>query len=187
LIFQRQKRSDLMGESKKEALRVRFDSSVRLEFHGAKLSSDGGLLVYRELDQALGLTALAEEVLQDTRTGQNTQHTMTALIRQAIYGRLAIYEDASAAKARVEARLVVGKGGNCLKGNPKYCPEEGPWISFEFESGMKSLAFDQGRWENQLKDQEGRTIWLAKWEMSAEQRRPRSPQPHGRSLRVVLC
>jgi hypothetical protein len=68
-MFQQEKRRDLMGERKKEALRVEFDSSVRLEFHGAKLTSDGGLLVYRELDEALGLTMLAEEGLQDARTG----------------------------------------------------------------------------------------------------------------------
>ena len=78
-----------MGERKKEALRVQFDPSVRLEFHGAKLTSDGGLLVYRELDETLGLTALANEKLRDIRTGKNTQHTLTALLRQAVYGRLA--------------------------------------------------------------------------------------------------
>lgn len=82
-----------MGESKQEAVALAFDSRVRLEFHGAKLSSDGGLLLYRELDEVLGLTTLAEEVLQDTRTGQNMQHTLTALLRQAVYGRLAGYED----------------------------------------------------------------------------------------------
>ena len=78
-----------MGESKREALRVQFDPSVKLEFHGAKVSSDGGLLLYRELDETLGLTGLANEKLQDTRTGKNTQHTMTALLRQSVYGRLA--------------------------------------------------------------------------------------------------
>ena len=100
-----------MGERKKEALRVEFDSSVRLEFHGAKLTSDGGLLVYRELDEALGLTMLAEEGLQDVRTGQNTQHTLTALLRQSVYGRLAGYEDTNdAERLRVDPtmRQVVG-------------------------------------------------------------------------------
>ena len=87
-MFEQQKLRDLMGESKKEALRVQFDPSVKMEFHGAKLTSDGGLIVYRELDEVLGLTTLAEEVLQDSRTGQNTQHTLTALLRQAVYGRL---------------------------------------------------------------------------------------------------
>ena len=73
-----------MGESKKAALRVEFDSGVKLEFHGAKVTSDGGLLVYRELDEVLELTALANEKLQDTRTGKNKQHTMTALLRQSV-------------------------------------------------------------------------------------------------------
>ena len=101
-----------MGESKKEALRVQFDSSVKMEFHGAKLTSDGGLLVYRELDEVLGLTTLAEEVLQDSRTGQNTQHTLTALLRQAVYGRLAGYEDTNdAERLRVDPALRQIVGG----------------------------------------------------------------------------
>ena len=62
-MFEQQKLRDLMGESKKEVLRVQFDPSVKMEFHGAKLTSDGGLIVYRELDEVLGLTTLAEEVL----------------------------------------------------------------------------------------------------------------------------
>ena len=101
-----------MGESKKEALRVEFDSSVKMEFHGAKLTSDGGLIVYRELDEVLGLTTLAEEVLQDSRTGQNTQHTLTALLRQAVYGRLAGYEDTNdAERLRVDPALRQIVGG----------------------------------------------------------------------------
>jgi len=101
-----------MGESKKEALRVQFDPSVKMEFHGAKLTSDGGLIVYRELDEVLGLTTLAEEVLQDSRTGQNTQHTLTALLRQAVYGRLAGYEDTNdAERLRVDPALRQIVGG----------------------------------------------------------------------------
>jgi hypothetical protein len=34
--------------------RVDFDRQVRLEFRGTQLRSDGGLLVVRELDDALG-------------------------------------------------------------------------------------------------------------------------------------
>jgi hypothetical protein len=54
-----------MGESRKEALRLGFDGAVRLEFHGATVSSDGGLLPYRDLDDALGLTAPAGGALTD--------------------------------------------------------------------------------------------------------------------------
>ena len=56
-----------MGDGKKGVLRVAFDKRIKLEFHGAKITSDGGLLLYRELDEALGLTEVAEEGLEDPR------------------------------------------------------------------------------------------------------------------------
>jgi hypothetical protein len=80
-----------MGDSQNEALRVDFDHHVKLEFHGSTVTSDAGLLAYRELDDALGLTSAAASALQDTRTGQNTQHSLLALLRQSIYSRMAGY------------------------------------------------------------------------------------------------
>ena len=56
------------------ALRVTFDHRLKLEFHGSKITSDAGLLAFRELDDALGLTERAGEVLTDTRTGQNSRY-----------------------------------------------------------------------------------------------------------------
>src|SRR5918993_462539 len=83
----------LAGEAQKADLRVAFDRRLKLEFHGSRVTSDAGLLAFRELDDALGLTELAGQILADTRTGRNGRHTLTAQLRQAIFGRLAGYED----------------------------------------------------------------------------------------------
>src|SRR4051794_2482357 len=81
------------GEADGAALRVTFDHRLKLEFHGSKVTSDAGLLPVRDLDDALGLTDLAGEALTDTRTGQNSRHTLIAQLRQSVFGRLAGYED----------------------------------------------------------------------------------------------
>ena len=81
------------GETKRGGLRVDFDRRLKLEFHGSKITSDAGLIAYRELDDALGLTQVAGDRLIDPRTGKNGQHGMTGLFRQSTFGRLGGYED----------------------------------------------------------------------------------------------
>jgi hypothetical protein len=82
-----------MGEKAKEVLKLQFDKRLRLEFHGARITSDAGLLACRELDGVLELTQMAPVYLQDTRGGRNVQHEMVPLLRQSVYSRLAGYED----------------------------------------------------------------------------------------------
>jgi len=82
-----------MGEKTKEALKLQFDKRLRLEFHGARITSDAGLLVVRELDEALGLTEKVPNYLRDSRGGRNVQHEIVPLLRQSVYSRLAGYED----------------------------------------------------------------------------------------------
>jgi len=74
-------------------MKVGFDGGIRLEFHGAKITSDGGLLAYRDLDDALGLFDSVSTNFHDNRTGRNIQHAMHTFLRQSIYSRLAGYED----------------------------------------------------------------------------------------------
>ena len=79
-------------------MRMGFDGGIKLEFHGAKVTSDGGLLAYRELDDALGLFDAVSTALREQRTGRNIQHAMTTLLRQSVNSRLAGYEDVNDAE-----------------------------------------------------------------------------------------
>jgi hypothetical protein len=86
------------GEARELPLRPTFDRRIKLEFHGARITSDGGLLAYRELDDVLGLTEIAITELLDGRRGKNARHTLGGLFRQSVFGRLAGYEDVNDAE-----------------------------------------------------------------------------------------
>ena len=79
-----------MGDGEKASLRLQFNPKVRLAFHGATITTDAGLLAFREFDDALGLTEIAEDYLQESRTGRNIHHHLVPLLRQSIYSRLVL-------------------------------------------------------------------------------------------------
>jgi Transposase DDE domain group 1 len=84
--------ADPTDEANRGALRLDFDRCL-LQFRGSAITSDAGLLPYRELDDAVGLTDTAANTLADARTGKNIRHLLRGLLRQSVFGRLAGYED----------------------------------------------------------------------------------------------
>ena len=60
------------GDSESDALRLDFDRLINAQFRGSAATSDAGLLAYRELDDALGLTTMAGERLADARAPVGT-------------------------------------------------------------------------------------------------------------------
>ena len=86
-----------MGESQKQAFQLSFNRFLRVTFHGSRITSDGGLILVRELDERLGFGELIEQHLIDSR-GKNTRLPLADLLRQSIYSRLAGYEDVNDAE-----------------------------------------------------------------------------------------
>src|SRR5713226_3156205 len=78
-----------MGDATSGPIRLSFNPPLRVEFRGATVTSDAGLLLPRELDERLGLSALIKRHLVDPRTGCNRQFPLVDLFRQSIYSRLA--------------------------------------------------------------------------------------------------
>jgi hypothetical protein len=132
-----------MGDGEKAPLRLQFNPKVRLEFHGSTITSDAGLLPIRELDEALGLTEIAEDYLQESRAGRNIQHHLAPLLRQSIYSRLAGYDDTNDAQRLAQdpaMRIVVG------------------WQGTERNAASTS---EMGRFETELMTQENNLQGLA--------------------------
>jgi hypothetical protein len=104
---------DPPGEPKSQALRLNFDRRLMLQFRGAAITSDAGLLPYRELDDALGLTDTGGDELADARTGKNGRHRLVGLLRQSVFGRLAGYEDVNGADRLCRDPAMRWVGGGC--------------------------------------------------------------------------
>src|ERR1022692_4548585 len=87
-----------VGEKEKQPFQLSFNSSLKVDFQGSAVTSDGGLILVRELDERLGLSALVQRHLSDSRRGKNTQLPLADLLRQSVYSQLAGYEDVNDAE-----------------------------------------------------------------------------------------
>ena len=109
-----------MGDREKASLRLQFNPQIRLELPGWSYMVPPSLPTpdscpFRELDDALGLTHIAADYLQESRTGRNIRHHLVPLLRQSIYSRLAGYDDTNDAERLSQdpaMRVVVGWQGS---------------------------------------------------------------------------
>ncbi len=143
------------GEAETGHLRLQFDRSVKVAFRSSSISSDGGLLLHRELDDAFGLTDMAADFVADPRTGRNGRHRLAGLLRQSIFSRLAGYEDVNDAdrlcRDPVMRQLV---GGRAVKAGAASASAMG---RFETEmltrlENLEALADLPGRWIDAVHD-----------------------------------
>ena len=141
------------GESESDATRLDFDRRVKLEFHGSSVTSDAGLLAYRELDDVLGLMVIAGQHLADGRTGRNGRHDLIGMLRQSVFGRLAGYEDVNDADrlGRDPAmRWIVG--GKAAQGTAASTSQMGrfetEWLASD--ENFTELADLSGRWTDRV-------------------------------------
>jgi hypothetical protein len=81
-----------VGEKQNQPFQLSFNASLKVDFQGSRVTSDGGLILVRELDERLGFGELIEQHLNDPR-GTNTRLPLADLLRQSVYSRLAGYED----------------------------------------------------------------------------------------------
>ena len=137
------------GESNDGSLRVDFDRRLLLQFRGSVVTSDSGLLAYRELDDALGLSALAGDVLADARTGKNGRHALVGMFRQAVFGRLAGYEDVNdAERLRHDPAMRWVVGGKAAHGSAASPSQMGRFETRWLTAGknLSALAELSGQW-----------------------------------------
>ena len=138
--------------------RVDFDRRVRLEFRSAQLSSDGGLPVMRELDDAPGLSNRASAAMCDNRRGKNTVHRLDGLFRQSVYGRLAGYEDVNDAdRPALDPVMRQVVGGRAVDAQAASTSRMG---RFETETlalpqNREALADLNGQWIDRFHDRNG--------------------------------
>ncbi len=144
-----------MGEREAGVLRLDFDRRLKLEFHGSKVTSDAGFLAYRELDNALGPTEIAGDVLTDTRRGKNARHGLAGQFRQSLFGRLGGYDDVNDAdRLSLDPAMRWIVGGEAVERQAASTSQMGRFETelLATDANVEALADLSGQWIDRVHD-----------------------------------
>ena len=128
------------GEEQRETIRPQFDRSIKIDFQGAKITSDTGFLLLREIDERFGILSPMENELEDARSWVHSKHTLLQMVRQRVYQIAAGYEDCNDVDyLRIDPalRLSIGKGDQAGAGQSRLSRLENEVLGTQ--AGLQSL------------------------------------------------
>ena len=131
------------GEERTKGIRCSSNPSIGINFQGAKISSDTGILLLREIDEHFGIASALEETFQHSRYVSNTQHSCTDLLRQRVYQIAAGYEDCNDAnelRKDPALRLALGKN-NAYAASQSARPPLSGGEGYLLDDGFCDFAF----------------------------------------------
>jgi hypothetical protein len=129
-----------VGDKQKETIRPDFDRSISIDFQDAKITSDTGFLLMREIDQRFNILGAAASKIEDPRSARHTDHSLLQLLRQRVYQVAAGYEDCNDAdhlKVDPALRLALGKEHEGGAGQSALCWFENKIMASS--EGLKAL------------------------------------------------
>jgi hypothetical protein len=129
-----------VGDKKKGTIKPEFDRSISIDFRGARITSDTGFLLLREIDQRFNILGAAASQIDDARSPRHTDHSLLQLLRQRVYQVAAGYEDCNDADhLRVDPalRLALGKEHESGAGQSALCRFENSILATP--QGLKAL------------------------------------------------
>ncbi len=129
-----------VGDERSETIRPEFDRSISIGFRGAKITSDTGFLILREIDQRFDILGAAVSQIDDLRSARHTDHSLLELLRQRVYQVAAGYEDCNDAdhlKVDPALRLALGKEHESGAGQSALCRFENRILATP--QGLKAL------------------------------------------------
>jgi hypothetical protein len=100
------------GEGQQEVIRPDFNQAIMVDFHGAKITSDVGFLLVREIDDRVRIIDPMQDCLEDLRSPSHTKHSLVQMVRQRVYQIASGYEDCNDAeflRINPALRLALGK------------------------------------------------------------------------------